>query len=71
MSGSEFGRFAGWRAVDDLGVDLDDATEAPLLHPGSTARASSTGLLTKNSSCATWSSQATSASGASGCGPWR
>lgn len=36
MSGSEFGRFAGWRAVDDLGVDLDDATEAPLLHPGST-----------------------------------
>ena len=37
--------------------------------PGRTPRPSSTGLLTKNSSCATWSSHATSLSGASGCGP--
>ncbi len=58
------------RPVGDLGVDLDDAPAASRpSSPGSTARPSSTGLLTKNSSCATWSTHATSSSGASGCGP--
>src|SRR6266516_1175254 len=37
--------------------------------PGSTARPSSTGLLTKKSSWAAWSAQPTSVTGASGCGP--
>src|SRR6266496_2385823 len=37
--------------------------------PESTHRPRSTGLLTKNSSCARWSCQFTSGSGASGCGP--
>ena len=55
----------GRRPVGDLGVDVHDAAPAAPRIPGTTARPSRTGLRTKKSSCARWSSQVASSSGMS------
>ncbi len=57
------------RLAGDLGVDVHDAAVAPGLRPGQHRTPSSTELLTKKFSWASWPAQATSVTAASGCGP--